>query len=175
MQLCSCLLVLMISRGLSVTTPWPPLIERNDLLQHSGFSETGGSSSILDKYRESIEQSLTSLLKAFDGGAFYFDALKYTLQSTQTLLYKLVGISSDECVDDEGGSYINFGEYERLIHLAADSDFPGSINLEHASQQRLEGYHADYVRNNEVVYVENILDSETFEKVCNIYFFNLIV
>lgn len=123
------------------------------------------TSTLLGKYIRSLKLKLQSLSSVFTSGdSFHTDALFFSLLDTPLNIARLESSINNRTSTDP--HIFEFTEYEILLKSVAIPGRPG-IHERLKNASLLSSLSEAYIRNYEIVYVADVLDSSTYDRVCS--------
>jgi|LauGreDrversion4_2_1035121.scaffolds.fasta_scaffold08656_7 hypothetical protein len=122
------------------------------------------TSSLFGKYIRSMNLKLESLIDVIaSGDSFHTDAVFFSLLDTHLNIDRLE--SSIKNISSSQSNTFDFSEYEILLKSVSITGGPG-INERLKDASVLGSLAEAYDRNYEIIYVANVLDPSTYQRVC---------
>ena len=121
---------------------------------------------LFSKYAKSFISQIDSLIEVLrNGDAFHTDAVLFSLLDMQDHLnrVKSSGVNFPNYMDS-----FSFTDYEILLKSLTTVDKPG-INNRFANSSYLSELASEYSANFEIIYIADVLDNKTFNRVCDFH------
>ena len=125
------------------------------------------TTNLAGKYSLSLYNRDESLKRVLaNGDAFHTDALIFALLDTSSNIHKIENTRVDMTESDSPDMF-SFSEYESLLEAVMDETGPG-IHSRFINASVLAELSDLYLRNYEIIYLPEVFDPSTFDRVCRL-------
>jgi hypothetical protein len=160
------LLVLAISRLYGVSIPSKHFVTKDFIGASHILNEINDPAGLLEKYIRSLVDRVKSLEDVVaSGDDFHTDAVLFSLLDAPMYILKVEKSILNVTGHGSGHSF-SFQDYEMLLRAVMDQTGP-EIHPRFLNSSLLSELSHTYMKNFEIVYVPDIFDSTTFDRVCS--------